>query len=312
MSKVIIFGGSGWLGHKIALDLAAHNYDVTVSFRGQKTIFLDKIKHLPAIIGNKREEAFIRSIFEKQSYDYVIDTAPHVESIECISKYAKNLKHYIHCSSTGGYAPLPFIPCDETAQYGGFEENSGWAGKAVVDNMVMKLFKENKFPATVMRPCYINGEDGLVPLDNLGGRRTDFIADILAEKTLDLPDNGLALLQPIHIDDLAVSFRLALEHPVSIGEIYNITLDHAVTLTRYIELNAEALGKKAHINYVPLEEMCKKYAGEINDTWLRFFATHMCFTNAKAKRDLEFKPSHTPEESIIANARATAAQLSGE
>ena len=309
MSKVIIFGGSGWLGHKIALDLAAHNYDVTVSFRGQKTIYLDKIKHLKTIIGNKREESFIKNIFENHSFDYVIDTAPHTESVELIFKYAKNIKHYIHCSSTGGYAPLPFIPCDETAPYGGFESNSGWAAKAVVDNLAMKFFKENNFPATVMRPCYINGEDGLVPLDNLGGRRNDFIPDILEEKTLDLPDNGLALLQPIHIDDLAVSFRLALEHPVSKGEIYNITLDRAVTLTRYIELNAEALGKKAHINYIPLEEMCKKYSGEINDTWLRFFATHMCFTNAKAKRDLGFNPAHTTEESIIANARTTAASL---
>ena len=309
MSKVIIFGGSGWLGHKIALDLAAHNYDVTVSFRGQKTIYLDKIKHLKTIIGNKREESFIRNIFETHNFDYVIDTAPHTESVELIFKYAKNIKHYIHCSSTGGYAPLPFIPCDETAPYGGFESNSGWAAKAVVDNLAMKFFKENNFPATVMRPCYINGEDGLVPLDNLGGRRTDFIPDILEEKTLDLPDNGLALLQPIHVDDLAVSFRLALEHPISKGEIYNITLDHAVTLTRYIELNAEALGKKAHINYIPLEEMCKKYSGEINDTWLRFFATHMCFTNAKAKRDLGFNPAHTTEESIIANARTTAASL---
>ena len=309
MSKVIIFGGSGWLGHKIALDLAANNYDVTVSFRGQKTIYLDKIKHLKTIIGNKREESFIRNIFETHNFDYVIDTAPHTESVELIFKYAKNIKHYIHCSSTGGYAPLPFIPCDETAPYGGFESNSGWAAKAVVDNLAMKFFKENNFPATVMRPCYINGEDGLVPLDNLGGRRTDFIPDILEEKTLDLPDNGLALLQPIHVDDLAVSFRLALEHPVSKGEIYNITLDRAVTLTRYIELNAEALGKKAHINYIPLEEMCKKYSGEINDTWLRFFATHMCFTNAKAKRDLGFNPAHTTEESIIANARTTAASL---
>jgi nucleoside-diphosphate-sugar epimerase len=117
------------------------------------------------------------------------------------------------------------------------------------------------------------------------------------------------LLQPIHIDDLAVSFRLALEHPVSIGEIYNITLDHAVTLNRYIELNAEALGKKAHINYVPLEEMCKKYAGEINDTWLRFFATHMCFTNEKARRELGFVPTHTPEEAIIETARAFGSNL---
>ena len=67
--------------------------------------------------------------------------------------------------------------------------------------------------------------------------------------------------------------------------------------------------KKANINYVPLEEMCQKYAGTINDTWLRFFATHMCFTNEKARRDLGFVPVHTPEEAIIETARAIAAGL---
>ncbi len=303
MKKVIVFGGSGWLGHKIALDLLAHEYDVTICCRGQKSNFLDRISHIRCINGNKREEDFIKGIFEKEDFEFIIDTAPHSESIEFISRYAKNVKHYIHCSSTGGYAPLPFVPCNETAPYGGFEETSGWAAKAVYDNAVLKLHKEQNFPATVIRPCYITGPD-LVPLDNLGGRRTDFIADIIAEKTLDLPDNGLALLQPIHIDDLAVSFRLALEHPESIGEIYNITLDHAVTITRYLELNAEAFGKKAHINYIPLEEMCQKYAGSINDTWLRFFATHMCFTNEKARRELGFVPTHTPEEAIIETARA--------
>ena len=50
--------------------------------------------------------------------------------------------------------------------------------------------------------------------------------------------------------------------------------------------------------------MCQKYAGSINDTWLRFFATHMCFTNEKARRELGFVPTHTPEEAIIETARA--------
>ena len=50
----------------------------------------------------------------------------------------------------------------------------------------------------------------------------------------------------------------------------------------------------------------KKYQGEVNETWLRFFATHMCFTIAKARRDLGFEPRHTPEATIRETARLTA------
>ena len=303
--KIIVFGGTGWLGHHVVLQLSEAGHEVTICSRGQKKLFLDEVAKVKMIRADKKDEAAVRDIF-RTPYDAVIDSVPTLEAIANIHKYAVNLSRYIHCSSTGGYAPLPFIPCDETAPYGGFDKTSGWAAKAVYDNEVMRLFHEEGFPATVIRPCYITGP-GMLPLDNQGGRRKDYIADILAEKTLDVPDNGLSLLQPVHVMDLAASFRLAMETHRSIGQIYNICLDHAVTLIRYHEITAAALGKKAHLNFIPLEEMLKKYADD-GETDLRFLATHMCFTIEKAVRDLGYKPHCTPEEAIAETARWAAAR----
>ena len=306
MKKVVVFGGSGWLGHKVALEFAGAGYEVTVVSRGKDGRFAERIQKLRRIVGDKDSEECMKEIL-KEKFDCIVDTVPHPASIELIHRYAgRQLEHYIHCSSTGGYAPLPFIPCDETAPYGGFEGGSGWAAKAIVDNQAMELFGKDGFPATVIRPCYITGGGDLLPLDNLGGRRADFIPDILAGKTLDLPDNGLALLQPVHVDDLAHAFLLAAGTRVSISQRYNICLSHAVTLNRYMELNGEGVGCPVKINHMPLEEMVKKYQGEVNETWLRFFATHMCFTIAKARRDLGYEPRHTPEATIRETARLTA------
>ena len=193
-----------------------------------------------------------------------------------------NISQYIHCSSTGGYAPLPFVPCDETAPYGGFEKTSGWAAKAVYDNEAMRLFHEEGFPATVIRPCYITGP-GMLPLDNQGGRRKDYIADIIAEKTLDVPDNGLALLQPIHVKDLAASFRLAAETHRSIGQIYNICLSHAFTLNDYLKLTASVFNRKAVINHMSVDSILKKYGGSVGELDLRFFAEHTSLALQPAK-----------------------------
>ena len=305
--KIIVFGGTGWLGHNVVLQLLEAGYDVTICSRGQKKLFLDEVAKVKTITADKKDEASVREIF-KTRYDVVIDTVPTLESIAHIRKYAGNISQYIHCSSTGGYAPLPFVPCDETAPYGGFEKTSGWAAKAAYDNEVMRLFHEEGFPATVIRPCYITGP-GMLPLDNQGGRRKDYISDILAEKTLDVPDNGLSLLQPIHVKDLAASFRLAAETHRSIGQIYNICLSHAVTLIRYHEITAAAFGKKAHLNFMSVDDMLKKYAGNIHETGLRFLATHMCFTIEKAIRDLGYQPHCTPEEAIAETARWAAEQI---
>lgn len=293
--KILVMGGTGWVGHYVATILAEQKYDVTILTRGKKSTFAAEVAGIPSIIADKSDEEAMKQILAKQ-YSVIIDTVPREESIQIVRKYARNLKHYIHCSSTGGYAPLPFIPCDETAPYSGFK-GTGWNLKRVVDTLVMELFQKDGFPATVIRPCYITGI-GMLPLDNLGGRRQDFIRDIIAEKCLDLPNDGLSLLQPIHAKELARSFVLAMQHPTSIGQIYNITLDHALTLNRYLEVNAAVFNKKPVINYMPVSALLEKYKGSVDQIGLEFLATHMCFTNAKARRDLEFKPAYTPEEAI--------------
>ena len=299
--KILLLGGSGWLGHNIALLLASKSIDFTIVTRGVKQNFLHETANFKNIIADKNDEKAMKEIFETP-YTHVIDTVPGEKSIEWIFKYAKHLRHYIHCSSTGGYTPLPFIPCNETACYKGFARGTGWDAKRIVDNKVMELFREYGFPATVIRPCYITGT-GMLPLDNLGGRRKDFIADIIAEKTLDLPDDGRALLQPIHVKDLANSFYLSIFHPdASIGQIYNICLDHAFMLNDYLALTASAFNKKAVINYMSVDAMLEKYGENINPTGLRFLAEHMCFSIEKAMRDLEYKPEHTPEDAVIETA----------
>jgi nucleoside-diphosphate-sugar epimerase len=95
---------------------------------------------------------------------------------------------------------------------------------------------------------------------------------------------------------------------VSIGEIYNICLDRAVTLNRYIELNAAALDRKATINYMTVDAILEKYGDDVHEIGLRFLATHMCYDISKAKTQLDYQPHCTVEEAIIETARWAAQQ----
>ena len=106
--KIIVFGGTGWLGHSIVLDLIRGGYDVTICSRGRKSTFLEKVSSVKTVSADKSDEAAMKEILSAR-YDVVIDTVPNLKSIELISRYAAGVKHYIHCSSTGGYAPLPFV-----------------------------------------------------------------------------------------------------------------------------------------------------------------------------------------------------------
>jgi nucleoside-diphosphate-sugar epimerase len=305
--KTAVFGGTGWVGHHIVLSCLEAGHDVTIVSRGGKSTHDHEIPDdVPRIKADKSSEADVARVFERQ-YDVVIDSVPTEASIDHIVKHAKGIKHYLHCSSTGGYAPLERVPADETHPYGGFF-GGGWAQKGVVDGKVLAMHQSQGFPATVIRPSYITGP-GMDPLDNIGGRRPDFIADVLASKPLDLPDNGLALLHPVHVRDLGRSFLLAADRPaVSIGEIYNICLGRAVTLNRYIELTAAALDRQATINYMTIDAILAKYGENVHEVGLRFLATHMCFDLTKARTQLDYEPHCTVEEAIAENARWTAKQ----
>ena len=303
--NAIIFGGTGWVGHHIVRAFYEAGYDVTVCSRGRKDTFEHEMPGgIRRVQADKNDESAVADVL-KEAYDVVIDSVPSEKSIDNIVKHAPRLKRYIHCSSTGGYAPLPFVPGDETMPYSHFM--GGWAAKGIVDAKVMDLWCRDGFPATVIRPCYITGP-GMLPLDNLGGRREDFIPDILNGVPLDLPNDGQALLQPIHVADLARSFLLAAEEPRSIGQIYNICLEKAVTITRYLQISAAALGREVTINYLPVDAMLEKYGDSIHEIGLHFFATHMCYDISKARERLGYVPHCTTEEAIEGTARWAAAQ----
>ena len=80
------------------------------------------------------------------------------------------------------------------------------------------------------------------------------------------------------------------------------TNDETISLNEYLTLTASVFNKKPIIHYMSIEAMLKKYGTAINETGLKFLAEHMCFTIDKAVRDLEYKPSCTPEEAVIETA----------
>ncbi|MBR2364135.1 MAG: NAD-dependent epimerase/dehydratase family protein [Lentisphaeria bacterium] len=293
--KAIVFGGTGYLGGGIVRDLVAHSYDVTACSRG-KRFTNERVEGAKYIIADKNNEEDMRKIFMDQ-YDIVIDSVPTMHSVSYVAKYAKRLKHYLHCSSVALYTPLPYIPCDENAPFEGRLFPNG-SEKIDTDREVMRLFHEKGFPATVIRSAYICSP-GCYPLDNLGDRRSDFALDIASGAPLDVVNDGQALVQPIHVYDLAVSFRLAMENrTITVGECYNIAQEKAVTLDRYFSIMGEAFGKKLELHHLSVGEMKAKYGEKVDEFWLRFHAMHMCFTMEKAYRDLGYKPHLTTEEVI--------------
>jgi nucleoside-diphosphate-sugar epimerase len=294
--KCLVIGGTGWLGHHVAMALRRAGHEVVAASRGRNGAFSDALPaDVPRIEGDKTD---VRVIGEwlTSPVDIVIDSLPQTQSIRCLAAHHNKFAHYIHCSSTGGYAPLPYVPGDEAMPYDHFM--GGWRQKAEVDELALTLGRQHGFAATVIRPTYITGP-GLMPLDNFGGRDPAFLARLQKGDPIILPGDGQALLQPVHVEDLAQSFRLAAEHrQQASGQIYIVSQPHAITLQQYVTLNAQAMGVSAKIQCVPVAQILAQHGVAISERGLHFLATHMCFSIARVQRDLGFMPRYGPQSAI--------------
>jgi nucleoside-diphosphate-sugar epimerase len=68
-----------------------------------------------------------------------------------------------------------------------------------------------------------------------------------------LPGGGLALQQPVHVDDVAGAAAMAIGNGTSIGKTYNLSGSRPLTFRALVETAARAVGARAMLVPVPVQ-----------------------------------------------------------
>jgi len=292
--KVTILSGTGWVGSHIAKEFIEHGYEVTVLARGKtKPMFdLPGMKVIPCERTNIPQ---LKECLNQLQTDIFIDVIPgHLgteNTVAIADMIEGKVGQYLHCGSTGVYAPLRRVPGRETDPLTLPKEfGEGWRGKAWADEEIRRRMAQG-FPATILQPSCIMGA-GTFPMDNFGSRDPQFLKNLVEGKPIILPDGGNMLIHFIHPADLARSFRLAAETKNSLGQTYIISCERSLTVKDYILELCDLLGCTP--NFVPMhsQEVLEKYISPRNEGGFRFFCTHMSFDISKAKTQLGYVPQY--------------------
>lgn len=242
MKKVLVMGGSYFIGKKIVEKLIDSNYEVTVLNRGSKKIENQKIKQIVCDRNNEKE---MYATLNNLKFDIVIDVCGlNKKQIEilCKSIDINALKQFVFISSSAVYSigelTIPFIETDKVGEniWGDYALNKIEAEKYLED-----FFKNLKANLIVFRPPYVYGENNYA-------QRESFIFDhICNNKPIILPDTN-PKLQFIYVCDLANTVVTLLGKNISSHiAIYNIGNKTEVTAKEWVIACAEAVGKKADI-----------------------------------------------------------------
>ncbi len=277
--KILVLGGTAFLGRDIVRLLRAEGNNVTVFSRHPADA--------PSMIGDRTQRESLSKA--KDTWDVVIDnigyTAPEMELALDIFK---NAKHFIFTSTVSVYRYMrtpgknPIQENDVDFTYRPKEENLNnihWSyarGKLEAEKTVIE---KSKVPYTIIRPPVIYG-----PNDE-SARGFWYLLRILDGNPLLISDSGNQDFRLSYSLDVAKLYLRAIQNRKQAeGQIYNVAQKEIITPKDFIQESAKGLGKTTQTLAIPrlaLGELGGPYAN------MPFFISDF----SKAERELGFKPT---------------------
>ncbi len=242
MKKVLIMGGSLFIGLEIVHKLIEKGYDITVCNRGNNPLNLDTVKEIQV---DREDSKELNRHFQELDFDFVIDVSAlnknHVKILyETLNK--KKLKNYIFISSGAVYKNSSTLPFQEDRDIG---ENKYWKdyglNKIEAEEFLKEKFKKENFPFIVLRPPYVYGPNNYIY------REAYLFERILEDKKIIIPKDGETKVQFIHVSDLANMVITLLEREDLVGNIYNASNKEYITFREWVNIAMEVTGKEVEV-----------------------------------------------------------------
>jgi nucleoside-diphosphate-sugar epimerase len=278
--KILVMGGTRFIGVSLVKLLVSQGHEVTLFNRGKKP---SPVAGLRTITGDRTDAQQLRDKLSGESFDAIFDnngrelsdTQPLVEI------FCDRIQHFVYMSSAGVYLDSDILPYHESDAT---DPKSRHKGKLDTEAYLQQVRASNGLPYTSIRPTYIYGPQ------NYNDVEAWFFDRIVRDRPIPIPGNGKFITQLGHVEDLASAMAAVLGNQNAIGEIYNVSDTRYVTFIGLAKQCAIAAGKDpSQLNFVyynPKDfDFGKKKA-------FPFRLQHFFASVTKAQQDLNWNPKY--------------------
>ncbi len=283
--KVLFIGGTGIISSASSRLALQKGIDLYLLNRGKS--FRPVPDGARVLAGDIRDLASAQAALGEHSFDAVVDwvafTPQHIETD--LALFAGRTRQYVFISSASAYqTPPAALPVTESTPL----DNPFWEysrNKIACEERLMRAYREQKFPITVVRPSHTY-DATLLPFH--GGYTN--IARMRQGKPVVVHGDGTSLWTLTHHADFAVGLVGLLGNPHAIGDTFQITSDEWLSWNQIYTLLAEAAGAVPQLVHVP-SELIAAFDPELGPGLLGDKAHSMIFDNSKIRRLVpEFQP----------------------
>ncbi len=299
--EALFIGGTGTISMAITRSLAKNEgWHLTLLNRGnRKADIPDGVDVINVDINDEEAAA---KVLEGKNFDTVCDFIGFVPSqLERDYRLFKGkVKQFMYISSASAYGkPVADYRITEgTALANPYWEYS--RNKIACEDFLMKKFREEGFPVTIIRPSHTYDERS-IPMGVHGSKGSfQVIKRMMEGKPVIVHGDGTSLWTMTFNEDFAKGFIGLMGNPHAIGEAFQITNDESLTWNQIFKTIADALNVEYKPYYVSshfLAKVGRKYdleGGLIGDK-----ANSVVFDNTKLKKAVPgFAPSIRFEEGV--------------
>ena len=247
--KVLVIGGTLFIGRRLVDELLKNGHDVTVLHRQPKHDLGRRVENLVADRNDAASltEALVGRRFEAV-YDNVYDwergtSAAQVEATvrACSGDW---LSRYIFMSSVAAYGDgLNHKESDPLAP--DYHASPYVRQKAGTERLLFRMHSQSGLPVVTFRPPFIYGAG------NPYYREQFFWDRLRAGRPVVIPGDGHRLMQFVYVHDLVQAMVRSLEEPRAIGEAFNIGDPKPCTQAELVERLAKVAGADPTIVRIP-------------------------------------------------------------
>jgi nucleoside-diphosphate-sugar epimerase len=246
--KVLVIGGTLFIGKLLVEELVKGGHDVSVLHRKPKHDFGRRVEN---IMADRNDADSLREALSTRRFEVVYDnvydwergtTAAQVEAT--VRATGDRLSRYIFLSSVAAYGDgLNHKESDPLAP--DYHPDPYVRHKATTERMLFRMHVQKGLPVVTFRPPFVYGPN------NPFYREQFFWDRLRAGRPIIIPGDGHRLMQFVYVHDLVHAMVRAMEEPRAVGEAFNIGDPKPLTQFEFVEKLAKVSNTEATLARIP-------------------------------------------------------------
>jgi nucleoside-diphosphate-sugar epimerase len=291
--KVLFIGGTGNISSASTRLAAERGIELTLLRRGQRRAAIPN--DVGTMMMDVNDETAVAQVIGNQVFDTVVDwiafTPADVE--RDIRLFRGRARQFIFISSASAYQrPVGHYLITESTPLA----NPYWQysrDKIACEERLMKAYREEGFPITIVRPSLTYGDTQIVLAVNSWRKSYTAVDRMRRGKKVIVPGDGSSLWVITHNSDFAEGLVGLLGNSQAIGHAFHITSDEVMTWDQFYAITARAAGVEAQIVHIPSDFIGACIPDEVGSL-TGDKASSVVFDNSKIKRFVPGYCAKTP------------------